>query len=721
MDSRNKAGDVEYNTSSDVKEERIANRWKRIQNRTQSENTERLNRGKEAEQEVLSSQGQQQIADSLSALDKKKSQGIDSVTNIRAAADDRETQRRIHEERVRQERLQLLQEEAVASGKQNAAVEMRWAELIDRKDHNMPQELHSQIQAQKQACSQIIASKDSLIHEFELQLKAKDEEYVKALKQQAEDIDEMLKRMRSEFKELQEEYESQLDAIEDAFMQERSDLLKANKEEIDSLFERRREMEMEYMRKKQERQEEAQKEIEDNLTKDAEEYNKLKIKLENDIQTLQEQLEEMRATYQLNTEKLEYNFRVLTERDNENKNTLTQQKRKQNRLKDALSALMARYHETDARDRRKNDELTEKYRLITKQYKDLQAKFRHFEVQDSTKYQKIWDMHEDEVRLKIDTVLQASQIVHIQQLGWEWQGPNLELLYNRDSLNASLVSVQEEKEQVEVDEEESDDNYALLVSGAKIRAMLELIIQEAGFLLDYKMTQALDSLPPEQAEVKQAEALFQALGVEDEKEIETLCSYFFRKNIEEDDEPPTGEDYNDLALEVEKVPDIVRQLKSLIGPEDVINAVQNFVDDRREARLMGQKNRGGNQLSLDDLGASGTLGAQANTKSNKARREKLQAETEKAYWDRLANVISPKETEVWKQLESSLINYNNVLKDRFKGIQDVEQLQANNTQLKGLLTQYLGSQVNQDLIVPPTETIRVATNEAPGGGMMDTF
>ncbi|CAM9297235.1 unnamed protein product [Heterosigma akashiwo] len=236
--------------------------------------------------------------------------------------------------------------------------------------------------------------------------------------------------MRGEFAELRSARPA--GPVEDAFLQERADQLAAHRQEVDGLFARRREAELAYMRaKQQERQEAAQREIEDNLTKDAEEYSKLKIKLENDVQTLQEQLEEMRATYQLNTEKLEYNFRVLTERDNENKSTLAQQKRRQNRLKDALSALVHRYHEADATARRRNDELTEKYRLVTKQYRDLQAKFRHFEAQDTGRRAAVWRMHEDEVRERVDQVLRASRVIHAQQLGWEWRPPNLELLYDR--------------------------------------------------------------------------------------------------------------------------------------------------------------------------------------------------------------------------------------------------------------------------------------------------
>jgi dynein regulatry complex protein 1 len=87
---------------------------------------------------------------------------------------------------------------------QNAAIEMRWAELLEL---NMPQQLNSEIEAQRAACSDIIASKDNLIREFKKQLKLKDEEYVKSLKRYGQDIEELLRRMRKEIKELQQHYE----------------------------------------------------------------------------------------------------------------------------------------------------------------------------------------------------------------------------------------------------------------------------------------------------------------------------------------------------------------------------------------------------------------------------------------------------------------------------------------------------------------------------------
>ncbi|CAN0383699.1 unnamed protein product, partial [Scytosiphon promiscuus] len=76
--------------------------------------------------------------------------------------------------------------------------------------------------------------------------------------------------------------------------------------------------------------------------------------------------------------------------------------------------------------------LTEEFRRITKQYNDMQAKFRHFEISDNNRYEQVWSMHREEVLEAITKVLQADEIIHQQQLGWEWKSPNMELLAELD-------------------------------------------------------------------------------------------------------------------------------------------------------------------------------------------------------------------------------------------------------------------------------------------------
>lgn len=103
----------------------------------------------------------------------------------------------IFQQEYRRNRLTKLQQEALASAKANAAIEMKWAELLDK---DIPQELQKDIQSQMEACNAIISSKDELITDFQTQLRGKDEEYVRTLRQQSEDIDLLISRIRKEFK-----------------------------------------------------------------------------------------------------------------------------------------------------------------------------------------------------------------------------------------------------------------------------------------------------------------------------------------------------------------------------------------------------------------------------------------------------------------------------------------------------------------------------------------
>ena len=118
---------------------------------------------------------------------------------------------RIEEEARRQELRGKLLAEAEHSARHNATVAMRWADLFSIE---VPQELYEQIEKQREACTRITDSKDRLIKEINNELKAKDDEYVKALKKQAEDIDQLLKFMGHQFRELQVAFAEELEEIE---------------------------------------------------------------------------------------------------------------------------------------------------------------------------------------------------------------------------------------------------------------------------------------------------------------------------------------------------------------------------------------------------------------------------------------------------------------------------------------------------------------------------
>lgn len=700
----------EASTNSTDPDERIRFRQQRVEQRNASKDDEKSKKKRAEPEAKQMSRGQKQISESLSNLDKAKVMGIDDVTLIRVEADNKENRRRILEEERRQDRLRRLQDEAVQSGKRNAAVEMRWAELLD---YNMPQDLLNEINSQKRDCQVIIDSKDKMIKEFQQQLKMKDEEYVKSLKRQAEDIENLLEKMSQQFREMQEEYEVELDTIEAAFLEEREALMNSNKDEIDKLFDKRREMEMKYMEDKQQREEQYQQEIEALRIKDGENYNKLKIKLETDIQTLEQQLEEMRATYQLNTEKLEYNYRVLTERDMENNATLAQQKRKWTRLKDVLSNLMQKYHKTEARDRQQNHELTEEYRRITKQYKDLQTKFRHFEVVDNRKYQDVWNMHQEEVSSLVDQVLQADKIIHEQLLDLEWVAPTEDpftMLQNGLTTKQFADTAGSEGNDDESNNGETSapsGPHSLLqgknpqVSVGKVRMMLELLASEAGFLVDAKVQSALPGMSAEEQSVMKADSILRSLGVTTEEDVAKLMTYFYKE------EGPVGSELDSDDGFAQKSQQRAPAMDLKVGPDDVIRVVKQFIEDRQEDAGVTGVNLSAMRDAADD--ALNDQGDQTNGSSGMPGGSTRASKHDQlmAVWDQASTVISDKGDRVWKALEKGLQKYNDVLLERAELIDDVADLKGQNDELKGLLSQYLGAQVNDELLIPPTQLIRV--------------
>lgn len=166
-----------------------------------------------------------------------KASTIADVTSVRLEADQREQERRAAEDGRVQDRLHLLREEAAASGRANAAVQMKWNDILER---NLPQELAAELQVQRASCGSILASKEDLIAHLSSEMTQKDDEYVRSLQAQRSDVERLIARMSNQFRVLSAAYEGELGAIEVAFLQERDELMAANKKEMDGLFEQAR-------------------------------------------------------------------------------------------------------------------------------------------------------------------------------------------------------------------------------------------------------------------------------------------------------------------------------------------------------------------------------------------------------------------------------------------------------------------------------------------------
>lgn len=732
----------DYGSTSNDKEERKRLRKMRMERNAPAEEStadEALEKDAKA---VVS--GQMMVEESLLNLDRRKHMGLQQVTSVRVTTNDHESARRIEDEEVKKNRLAKLQQEALTSAKANAAIEMKWAELLDKE---IPQELHMEIQMQMAACNAIIKSKDELIGDFQQQLRTKDEEYVRTLRQHAEDVDELLNRIRNEFHELQAEYDKALDDIEEAYLNERERTIEEHTSEIDAMFEQRRNKEVHYKEMKQKTEELYQKEVEELITRGADQHNKLKIELEMNIQALKQQLEEIRATYQLNTEKLDYNYRVLTELDVEKNAELARYKRRLNKLKGQLNNLVTKFTEMESNESKTNNELTEDYRSLTLKYKDLQAKFRHFEIADTTKYDEVWTMHEEEVKDMVDQLLKADKIITEQMLGWKWRSPDIQSLQQalgrqgglglvgsqptaagagaagggaagtaggegneqaaggaQASQGAEPVPAPDDEEaafRAAEDEAEAAkaSKNARKVAGFRVRAVLKVLATEAGFMINPQVAQSLESMPDDEADLSRAETMLKALGIKSEEKLNTLVSYFFREkpaevvemenNLEEE-----GDYENELALLLRNAPEEVAVLKDMIRPEDVISAVQAYIEDM--------------SVEAGPVNASSAITGGTKVTQEEIRIAQKRLASMRNYWTQLSQVVNDDTVSVWKQLEADYQRLREMLISRAAAIDEVDALNRQNAELKNLLNRYLGDAVtNTAFKIPPSQVMKV--------------
>lgn len=447
---------------------------------------------------------------------------------------------------------------------------------------------------------------------------------------------------------------------------------------------------------------------------DSEEYNLVKIKLETDVQVLEQQLQQMRVTYQLNTEKLEYNYQVLKKREEENGTILGAQKRKINRLAEHLNVLKIKSAKQEKSFQQENTSLNDDYKHLTEQFKvfdvdqELQKKFRHFQLADSTKFKEIWKMNEEDAKEIMRKVLQADRIIHEQQLGMKWEPPHDDLFRNVDPLffhdsghshknikDAEVSFEQDMKDRVDPKISEAEDLKESLAakfqdhkSNSKtMKKTLELLCNEAGFLVEDKLQKLLAPLHSDEQSLMRLDSIFKALGVETVEDIERLTSYFVKEStlVEEDNTKSKSQ----LIIEDSAL---------LIHPNDVVAAIRNFVDQSRQRDGNNSKAEGEPDEAKEEI-----IEEKEEQETVSAVQTKSKNALQKQYWERMENVTDEKSYRTWTAVYAGMEKYHALLSQRFQVSEKISTIQHQNEELKSLLRQYMSARVNDELQIPPTQ------------------
>ncbi|XP_061289053.1 dynein regulatory complex protein 1 [Bos javanicus] len=683
---------------SDNPQERIQARRLRIAARLEARRREALGEyldGKK-ESEEDQSKSYKQKEESRLKLAKLLLCGTELVTNIQVAADIREIHRRVEEEEIKRQRLEKLENEVKTSQDKFDEITVKWEE---GKQRRIPQELWEMLNAQQVHCAGLIEDKNKLISELQQELKMKDDQYVKDLKKQSDDICLLLERMEEQVKNVMKTFRQELQNIEKAFEVERQELLTSNKKKWERALQAHNAKELEYLMNRIKKVEDYEKQLNKQRIWDCEEYNTIKIKLEQDVQILEQQLQQMKATYQLNQEKLEYNFQVLKKRDEESTVIKSQQKRKINRLHDVLNNLKSKYNKQVKQFQEENQTLTSDYKRLVLQFKELQKAMRHFALIDDKRFREIWLMNEEEAKDLINRAFDVDRIISTHHLGLPWMAPNFWFLKNVGPISQQQqksatqileeVLMEAEKEGADEDSSESETYLDLpkQVSARTTRKILMLLCDESGFLIESKLLSLLLPLEKNECYLLRLDAVFSALGIENEDDLYKLVNFFLKYQTHHS---PSSQEPLDLRAEKERsLVDGKSQEKEpppspkLIHPNDVLKILEAFVMSLRKPR---------------DFWVP--------VKLLKAVRDDSK---DSEYWEALTTVIPATTLNLWDALYTALEKYHLVLTQRAELLIENSSLERQNTELQQLLQQYLDTKINSELQVPPTQVFRVPT------------
>ena len=562
--------------------------------------------------------------------------------------------------------------------------------------------LNDEFEKFKSECDAIMQKKKNLIIEFTKELDYRDQTYVDSMKQFHKDIRKMIKLMSEQFITLRDKMLTELNLIEDKFNEDRKDIIdKQYTNYIKSLIDK-----LDFVGTEKEKE---LTNLQDTLEENAENEAKKKeddfiyrvILMETHLNYIKEKVEEFLYEIKILFEKLEYRIKIRDEKIKEAEEKKDQFTSMENSLTEKINKGMEKYKKKDEEKRERNSRLRNDLLKMTHSYDALKEKFQHFEKHDELRFKEIYDMKSKEARELALKVVLADRTIKTQQLGRD----------NIPNDNNEGFSLDELQKDQEIDEDENNlkkksleekkkanfkHNILDKISIPRVKQVFECIIDEAEFLIDTKTIEKCEGMTSEEKVPEYIESICRALNIKNEHELNELLALFYKSNKDNKKPGDDNEENKEKDDESENSEDKQKDNDDISFEKDnVLNILKEF--SRVKAKKAKEK--------LQSNATSGGGGGYSVEDNEEAKRERMKYLSE-TYWEKLGNTISQKTYNVWKALDNSLTAYHDLLFERKQLVESVKDLNEKHGELQKLLTQYMNSDINKELIFPPHKSLK---------------
>ncbi|KAM9339242.1 dynein regulatory complex protein 1 [Symphorus nematophorus] len=630
-----------------------------------------------------------------------------SVTNIQTATDAKESMRRRELEEARKLRLERLENDMRSSQEKFDEITRGW---LTAKEKATPQELQEALNDQQQLCAALIDDKKKLINDLQQELRAGDDRYVKDLRRHAEELDLMMERMEEQVKTLTQAYREELAQIERVYQQESEVLLTRDKTEWEQSMKELLDKELEWLAQRQKTVEEYEVIIHNLMWTAADRHYALETEQNTRFQELEREHQKIKMDRMLINLKQNEQFTEVATRTVNLKHMQSRLASLQAELKNLQAKCSSQVKEF----RKKSQYLSEECKRNIQRYDCVQRKIKHFVAADSRKFEEMWLMIEEEVKELVEKALDIDSLICRQQLGLAWERPSMvfikpqkqmwrptcqaasqsfqtrQALQCSESMMDASVWPRLKTETASMDMEMFKEGTAVQSeSGAEVgrlsietvKKVMELLCDEAGFLMEDKLLNLLAPLEKDEQTVVKLTSLLCSFGLE-EVDVPRLAHFFmkYRHQQREQTEVRRERDASkiflighqlDVCVESSESSDKAEEVETnseLIDPHHFVPALKSFLEHLTRSR----------------------------ESSAHQHVETWDTSQDEAYWDTVGHIISEDKLKLWDAAEITLNQYHSVLTEISKLVPETQSLEQQNKELRMLLQNCLESSIQEE-------------------------
>lgn len=276
-----------------TKEERIRKRRELLKRQLSNDEDQPLTTSSSEEDRSKHAplRNEQQIAESVSHLQRVKNEQLNEIASFRIDTDRREAKRRVEHEHSRKEYMEITKAE-IESNVQGP--ETCWASMSNEDDLLR---FHEGMEMMKSAYDEIIERKSELIDSLKSKLLLRDELFLTGLSEQETTATKLRELSAKELEALDSLYMNELKSIKEAFREDRKNMIGGQASTLASLANTKSavsEESLDAMRRRKESKEENVLETHDLVV---EKYNKMRNRLQEQVTELERELSMSKGIY----------------------------------------------------------------------------------------------------------------------------------------------------------------------------------------------------------------------------------------------------------------------------------------------------------------------------------------------------------------------------------------------------------------------------------------